>query len=226
MDGSAYSDGSKLDVLLGQDFWDDVEGKVVIDFGCGEGHQAIEMARRGARSVIGIDIREAPLKIARDASLRAGVAESCSFTTKCEKKADVIVSLDSFEHFDDPASVLEVMASLLKPGGCVWASFGPTWLHPRGGHLFSVFPWAHLIFTEAALIRWRSDFKTDGATRFTEVSGGLNRITIGKFERIVAYSRFRFVFLRPVPIKVVRHLWTTWTREFFTSVVQCKLVLR
>jgi hypothetical protein len=58
------------------------------------------------------------------------------------------------------------MRRMIKPDGCVIAAFGPTWFHPLGGHLFSVFPWAHLIFTERALIRWRSDFKTDGATRF------------------------------------------------------------
>jgi hypothetical protein len=55
-----------------------------------------------------------------------------------------------------------------------------------GGHLFSVFPWAHLIFSEQALIRWRSDFKSDGATRFSEVAGGLNQMTIRRFERLIA----------------------------------------
>ncbi len=70
------------------------------------------------------------------------------------------------------------MASLLKPSGFALVEFGYTWFHPYGGHLFSVFPWAHLIFTEKSLIRWRSDFKTDGATRFQEVAGGLNQMTI------------------------------------------------
>ncbi len=63
------------------------------------------------------------------------------------------------------------MDAMLKPGGRLYASFGPTWFHPYGGHLFSVFPHAHLIFTERSLIRWRSDFKSDGATRFHEVAG-------------------------------------------------------
>ncbi len=52
------------------------------------------------------------------------------------------------------------MNTLLQPAGEVLVSFGPTWYHPLGGHLFSVFPWAHLIFSEKALIRWRSTFKT------------------------------------------------------------------
>lgn len=226
MDGSNYAGKSKLDELLGRDFLDNIESKTVIDFGCGEGHETVDMARRGASRVIGIDIREHVLESARELALREGVADRCKFTTNCEEKADVIVSVDSFEHFDNPANILQVMSSMLRPGGCVWSSFGPTWYHPRGGHLFSVFPWAHLIFTEGALIRWRSDFKDDGATRFGEVAGGLNQMTIRRFERIVADSPFSIEVLKLVPIRGVRHLWSAWTREFFTSVVQCKLVLR
>ncbi len=41
----------------------------------------------------------------------------------------------------------------VHPHGAVYASFGPTWYHPLGGHLFSVFPWAHPIFSEKEPIR-------------------------------------------------------------------------
>jgi hypothetical protein len=118
------------------------------------------------------------------------------------------------------------MDTLLKPEGEVAASFGPTWHHPLGGHLFSVFPWAHLIFSEEALIRWRSGFKTDGATRFGEVAGGLNQITIRRFERIVKESPFQFASLELVPIRKLRWLHNRFTREFATAVVRCRLVKR
>jgi hypothetical protein len=54
-------------------------------------------------------------------------------------------------------AILEIMYGLLKPDGRVMLCFGPIWYHPLGGHLFSVFPWAHLVFSEAALIQWRLD---------------------------------------------------------------------
>ena len=141
-----------------------------------------------------------------------------------EERGDIIISLDAFEHFAEPAAVLRVMDGLLKPEGQVVASFGPTWYHPLGGHLFSVFPWAHLLLSEEALIRWRSGFKTDGATRFGEVAGGLNQLTIREFERIVAESPFQFATLEPVPIRKLRRLHNRLTREFTTSVVRCRLV--
>ena len=76
------------------------------------------------------------------------------------------------------------MFDLLKPGGLLIASFGPTWYHPLGGHLVSVFPWAHLIFSETALMGWRSGIRADGAKRFHEVEGGLNQMTIRRFEQL------------------------------------------
>src|SRR5208283_4470664 len=166
--GSVYQGKSKLDVLLGAEFLKNIPGKTVIDFGCGDGVEAVEMALRGAKQVIGIDIREDALQRAKQKALAAGVENSCQFTTSTEELAEVIVSIDSFEHFEDPSGILRCMNRLLQPQGEVLVSFGPTWYHPLGGHLFSVFPWAHLIFSEKALIRWRSTFKTDGATRFSE----------------------------------------------------------
>lgn len=118
------------------------------------------------------------------------------------------------------------MRKLVKPDGFILAAFGPTWLHPYGGHLFSVFPWAHLLFTENALVRWRSDFKSDGATKVSEVEGGLNSMTIGKFERIVNASPLKFEWLDTLPIKGIRLLKHKAFRELGSSIVRCKLIPR
>ncbi|HEU4630407.1 MAG TPA: class I SAM-dependent methyltransferase [Gemmatimonadaceae bacterium] len=226
MDGSAYLNRSKIEVLLGADFWSRIRDRVVIDFGCGTGHDAVEMAQKGARRVIGIDIQERMLQVAEASAAAAGVADRCTFATTTTERADVIVSLDAFEHFEDPAAILRIMAGLLAPGGEVIAAFGPTWYHPLGGHLFSVVPWAHLVFTESALIRWRSDFKTDGATRFSEVAGGLNQMTIARFERLVAASPLRFTHFEAVPIRRLAWAANRLTREWTTAIVRCRLARR
>jgi SAM-dependent methyltransferase len=223
---SAYEKKSKLSVLMGDGFFARIAGKVVIDFGCGEGDEAVEMAKSGAARVMGIDIREDVLQRARQKAVAAGVDDVCHFRSLATESADVIISLDAFEHFQEPEQILQIMNTLLKPGGEVLVSFGPTWYHPLGGHLFSAFPWAHLIFSERALIRWRSDFKTDGATRFSEVAGGLNRMTISRFEKIVADSPLKFASLELVPIRKLRPFHNHLTREFFTAVVRCRLLKR
>lgn len=225
-DGSAYNGISKIETLLGKRIWEDTKDKVVIDFGCGDGEDAVEIAERTAKKVIGVEIRERALANARARAAAHGVADRCHFVTTTEEKADLILSLDAFEHFDDPAQILRIMRRLLKDDGYIIAAFGPTWYHPLGGHLFSVFPWAHLIFTEKSLIRWRSDFKTDGATRFCEAEGGLNQMTIRRFESIVAASDFKFAEFEPVPIRKLQPVANRLTREFTTAIVRCKLVPR
>jgi SAM-dependent methyltransferase len=220
-----YGSGSRLAALMGDDFFSKIAGRTVIDFGCGEGTEATEMAVNGAARVIGIDIREDILQVGRRRALAAGV-QNVEFSTSTSEQADIVVSVDAFEHFSDPAEILRIMSGLLKPGGEVRISFGPTWYHPLGGHLFSVFPWAHLIFSEKSLIEWRSSFRSDGATRFSEVAGGLNQMTIARFERLVADSPFRFAELELVPIGSLRPLHNRLTREFSTAVVRCRLVIK
>lgn len=217
---------SKLGVLLGTDFVAKLAGKTVLDFGCGEGLDAVELARLGARRVVGLDIREDVLHTARARATRLSVRNICHFTTSWVEPVDVIVSVDAFEHFEDPAGVLRRMAELLKPGGQVLIHFGPTWYHPVGGHLFSVFPWAHLLFTEKALIRWRADVRQDGATRFSEVAGGLNQMSIRRFVNLVEESPLRFERIQLIPIRKLRRLQNRFTREFTTAAVRCRLVRR
>jgi len=218
-----YVGKSKARVLLGDSLLEELQDKVVIDFGCGTGDEAIDLARNGVARVVGVDIRESVLDEARTRAARAGLAGRVTFTTEPTEPADAIVSLDGFEHFDQPAEVLSAMYGLLKPGGFLVTSFGPTWYHPLGGHLFSMFPWAHLMFSERALLRWRSHIRSDGATRFREVEGGLNSMTIARFERLVSESDFELDFVEPVPIRKLRRLHTKVTREFTTAIVRCRM---
>jgi SAM-dependent methyltransferase len=221
---AGYEGQGKLEPLFGPRLLERIRGRTVLDFGCGQGREAIAMARFGAAEVIGIDIREDWLSVARANQAASGVV-NCTFAGHCDTKVDVITSIDSFEHFTRPDLVLEEMSRMLKPGGCVLFSFGPPWFHPKGGH-FPLFPWAHLVLTEKALMQWRSRFKTDGARRFGEVTGGLNQMSLRKFERVVAGSPLKVETCEPVPIRAVRPLHCGLTREFFTAVVRGTLVQR
>jgi SAM-dependent methyltransferase len=218
--GDVYKHKGKLDVLLG-DLLDDLKGQRVIDLGCGDGHEAVEMIRKGAAHVVGLDINPECLDRARRYAEAAGVSHLVEFSSDADVPADVVVSLDCFEHFADPAAILERVHGWLRPGGVMVASFGPTWYHPFGGHLFSVFPWAHLVFSERALIQWRSDHRTDGKHSFAEA--GLNRMTVRRFLALARASRFSVEHLELVPIRRLKRLHNRLTREFFTSIVRCKL---
>ena len=221
---TAYDGLSKMEVFFGPEIWQELADKTVLDFGCEAGVEAIDMAQHGVPRVIGLDIREEPLASARLAAKKAGVEKSCVFTSETNEKVDVIVSLDAFEHFADPLAMLGTMRTLLKDSGYILSCFGPTWYHPLGGHGFSIFPWAHLLFTESVLMRWHREESGQPAYHFNEISGGLNQLTVRAFEKIVAKSEFEFESIKTVPIRKLRLVANRITREFTTAVVKCKLV--
>jgi SAM-dependent methyltransferase len=224
MDGSAYHGKSKLRVLAGADVFEQFQGKHVIDFGCGEGGEVVEVALAGASRAVGIDIRTDLFPAACRRAHAAGVAARCEFVSTTDERADIILTVDAFEHFTDPPAVLQAMRRLLKPDGYVCAVFGPTWYHPLGGHMLSVFPWAHLLFTEEALMRWRARLRDDGARKFGEVKGGLNQMTIRRFRRLAAENGFRVEDLVLRPIRRTGRLHNRLTQEFLTAVIRCRLV--
>jgi len=104
-----------------------LEGKKVIDVGCGGGILAESMAMRGAR-VIGIDMGEAPLSVARLHQLESAVeVEYRRITAEeiAEEQAgqfDVVTCMEMLEHVPDPASTIAACARLVKPGGHVFFS--------------------------------------------------------------------------------------------------------
>jgi 2-polyprenyl-3-methyl-5-hydroxy-6-metoxy-1,4-benzoquinol methylase len=87
--GCFYAGKPKLAVLMGDEFFTRIAGKVIIDFGCGEGADAVEVAGRGAKRVIGIDIREDVLQAARQKALSAGVQDTCLFVSSTNELADI-----------------------------------------------------------------------------------------------------------------------------------------
>jgi 2-polyprenyl-3-methyl-5-hydroxy-6-metoxy-1,4-benzoquinol methylase len=226
---------AKLEQYFGHDIWTRLAGRDVLDFGCGEGKEAIAAALHGAKRVYGIDIRDVSLGIARESSTEHGVGDKCVFLNGISQnsrvreisgKLEFAYSLDSFEHFSEPKPILDQLYSLLAPGGELYISFGPPWKHPFGCHMFflNFIPWMHFLFKEETIMAVRAGYRQDGAKRFGEVEGGLNQMTVGRFIRLAESSNFQIEKLRLIPIKgltwlVRNHL----TREYFTSVVQCVL---
>ncbi|MES2688251.1 MAG: bifunctional 2-polyprenyl-6-hydroxyphenol methylase/3-demethylubiquinol 3-O-methyltransferase UbiG [Pseudomonadota bacterium] len=105
-----------------------IQGKRVLDIGCGGGILADAMARQGAQ-VLGIDLASKALKVAQLHALEAGTQgveyrEISAEALAAEQPAsfDVVTCMEMLEHVPDPSSVVRACATLVKPGGHVFFS--------------------------------------------------------------------------------------------------------
>ena len=104
-----------------------INGKTVVDVGCGGGILAESMALRGA-NVLGIDMGKAPLSVASLHKLESGAELDYQQITaeeladQNEGKYDVVTCMEMLEHVPDPSSVIAACSKLVKPGGHVFFS--------------------------------------------------------------------------------------------------------
>jgi len=104
-----------------------LNGKLVLDVGCGGGILSESMHERGA-TVTGIDLGEKALGVAKLHQLEsgAGVDYRCISVEQLAQEQpagfDVVTCMEMLEHVPDPASVINACSRLVKPGGHVFFS--------------------------------------------------------------------------------------------------------
>ena len=130
-----------LDRLFRQDMFDrftftiqngePIENRKFLDVGCGTGIYAIELAKKGAGSVVGIDIAENMVERCREFAAAEGVADTCTFEHtdlldyEPEDTFDVTIGIGLFDYIADPLPVLKKMRQVTTDK--VIASFPRFW---------------------------------------------------------------------------------------------------
>ena len=171
-------------------------GAKVVDVGCGGGLVSEALAARGA-DVVGIDLSEKPLGVAKLHLLESGLAVDYRLVAAEDLAAempgafDAVSCLEMLEHVPDPAQTIRACATLVKPGGHVFfstlnrtpkawmlavvgAEYVLNWL-PRGTHDFTKF------IKPSELSRWCRQAGLD----VVEVTG----MTYGVLDRQYRLSR-------------------------------------
>jgi 2-polyprenyl-6-hydroxyphenyl methylase/3-demethylubiquinone-9 3-methyltransferase len=105
-----------------------IDGKQVVDVGCGGGILTESMGRSGAH-VLGIDLATKALKIAelhafevQTPGVRYREITVESLAEEATAQFDVVTCMEMLEHVPDPLSVVNACSRLVKPGGWVFFS--------------------------------------------------------------------------------------------------------
>ena len=167
LDGMEYQEGSyeqKLNLLprtIAE--WlrphGGIDGKDILDFGCGEATTALGLTRHHApRSVLGVDIMPDVHLCLPLASRQLGLdrlpanlqlRQIQPGPLDCpDGSFDLIYSWSVFEHVDRDllATVLQDLRRLLRPAGHLFIQISPLYYSSQGSHLGGLIPepWAHL----------------------------------------------------------------------------------
>jgi ubiquinone/menaquinone biosynthesis C-methylase UbiE len=187
---------------------------VVLDVGAGQGMHAGFLAQR-FKKVYCTDIipyntlyegdfirllHEKYLRNDLDVSMnRLCFIESCA-TDLIFRNAyfDLVISINTFEHFASPRAALVELVRVTKPGGYIYISFDPLWPADTGSHFFHRVskPWTHLLLDTAT---YCEEMARNGATagEIADFCHGVNKLRPQfyrqMFEEIVSACGLRLI---------------------------------
>lgn len=179
-------------------------GKSVLDVGCGYGGVLAAMAEDfPLASALGVDLDQAMIDGGRARCPAGVILEVRDFFALDDGRFDLILLRDVLEHMPDAQAALRKAASMLAPGGLIFASFAPFY-SPFGGHqhngagFFSNVPWLQALpeawFRRA--LRLKGNSYKSGAGLAEDMESVLrSRLTVGRFRASIRAAGLRETYL-------------------------------
>lgn len=127
----------------------DLKDKKICDFGCGEGHLAIEASKVAAKS-IGYDVKVTgihPWEVQEKYLLTTNID-----MVKSHAPYDYVILYDVLDHSINPISVLKNVFDISHNETKIFVRCH-SWMSRHGGHTYRTInkAWVHLVFTEEEL---------------------------------------------------------------------------
>jgi ubiquinone/menaquinone biosynthesis C-methylase UbiE len=208
----------------------ELEGKTVLDAGCGMGGKTAFYAEKGCKSIVGIDINEVSIEAARKYVKEKGlhnvefVLGSLAEMPFEPDTFDIVIMNDSIEHITRPIllKALQECKRVLKPGGRICLEF-PPWTSFDASHLYDYIsiPWCQLLFSTKTLLNVMRGMKPNQEvvtiTSLIEQYEELNRVTIKEFKgyiRQLGFNVISFELNMLLNMKWVRYI--PFIRKYWT----------
>lgn len=174
----------------------------ILEIGCGEGGNLLPFARMGC-NVTGIDIAETRIHEAKAFFEQVGakgefMALDFFQLNESNRKYDIILCHDVFEHIEDKESFLELLPHYLKAQGVIFIAF-PAWQMPFGGHqqicrssIASRLPFIHLlpVLLYQSLLRLLGE-EENCIRELTEIKK--TKVTIETFEKLIDKTNLHII---------------------------------
>ncbi|RJQ27372.1 MAG: class I SAM-dependent methyltransferase [Peptococcaceae bacterium] len=217
-----------------------LQGRDILDVGCGAGGKALFYAKAGARRVVGIDTVPSYAREANILAEKLGLSDKAVFLTADavntpfrDRSFDRIIANDFIEHIAGPKAWLREACRILRPGGRLYVNFPPYW-HPFGAHLTDVIgiPWVHCFCSEKTLVEayrhlvagspdagHRLSLKIGRNDQNAECFTYINKMTIKRFKSIAKNAPLQLKHFFTVPLREVLSPLSHLLPEYFTRMV-------
>lgn len=153
-----------------------LEGKRILEVGCGTGYVSKVLASEYRCSVIGVDIKERDewnLLRSESPDLEYRVADLSSENPFDTESFDLIVSFAVWEHITHPFTMLSECSRLMKPSGAMYL-YANMYRAPNASHRYRevFFPFPHLLFEEEVFSEYymKHTRKSKQATRINKLT--------------------------------------------------------
>lgn len=164
----------------------------LLEVGCGWGFASLLLHRAGFNIEANdlIDIRDSQVK---ESGLPFTPGDACTHLPYADQTFDLVFSINSMEHFDQPASALDEMLRVLRSGGLLYLTFDPLYYSPWGLHASRRLgmPYPQLLFSEATIQRFVDKNQAEIASTYspgsdkTRIGPYLNGCSLGYYRKIL-----------------------------------------
>ena len=154
--------------------------KKTLEVGCFDGMVSAALTKSGVeahaidQTADGFDAR------AKEAGVMLQAADAAHIPYT-DNTFDVVFSYDTFEHLQQPAQSLTEMLRVLRPGGLLYAYFGPMYMAPFGLHAYKTIgiPYVQHLFPQEITDRFLQS-KNREAINYAQ----LNKVKRSAFEKL------------------------------------------
>jgi len=160
----------------------DINGKRVLEIGCGGGYVSRKLATDYGCSVVGIDIYKNHLweELGEEKNLEYLVVDLSKENPFEYQSFDLIISYTVWEHILHPFTILKECSKLIKPDGAIFIKAN-LYRSALASHVYRdiYFPYPHLLFPDEVVKEYLIEIgKSSWADRYFEV----NKLTYAQYK--------------------------------------------